>query len=234
MPRLLFTRNPLEDPAANPAKLAATGEAVRKRLNGMAGIVSLGGDRVDLFTIPRFLDGAECARLIEVIESKLRPSTLFKGTEIDGFRTSSTHHFDQDDPEVVALQRKISDTLGLDFIHAEVMQGQRYLPGQQYKHHFDYFLPRQEYWKRERRRGGQRTWTAMLCLNEPEAGGTTDFAKLGVSIAPKTGTLVAWNNMDRSGRPNPMTLHAGMPVEAGSKYVITQWFRQEEWSLHLR
>ena len=36
--------------------------------------------------------------------------------------------------------------------------------------------------------------------------------------------------MDRAGRPNMKTIHAGMPVKRGIKHVITKWFRQEVWA----
>ena len=222
------------DPNYTPAKLAALGNAVRGKLSGKPGITAHGGDKLDLYTIAHFLSDVDCARLVEVIDSKIGPSSLFKGTEIDGFRTSSTHHFDGTEPEIAAIRRKISKVLGIDEMHAEVMQGQRYMPGQQYKHHYDYFFPDQEYWQQEKRRGGQRSWTAMICLNEPEEGGHTHFAKPDIAIAPKTGTLVIWNNMNHDGLANENTLHAGTPVIKGCKYVITQWFRQNEWSLHLR
>lgn len=226
------------DPMADPVKLATAGRKVAERLRAAPGAIARGGGpqgiRADLFEIPDFLDPAECARLVQVVDSRIGPSELFKGTEIDGFRTSSTHYFDNGDPVIDGLQQRICAALGLRQVHAEVMQGQRYLPGQQYKHHFDYFTPSQDYWQQERRRGGQRSWTAMVCLGQPEAGGATDFARLKQAIEPRTGSLVTWNNMDPAGQPNPFTLHAGLPVEAGAKYVITQWFRQEEWSLHLR
>lgn len=219
---------------ADPVRLAAAGRQVSERLRDKPGVIALGGQQADLFVLPHFLDPAECARLVQVVDSRIGPSELFKGTEIDGFRTSSTHYFDNGDPEIDALQKRICAMLGLPQSHAEVMQGQRYLPGQQYKHHFDYFTENQEYWRQERRRGGQRTWTAMVALGVPEAGGETDFARIHESVAPGLGALVAWNNMDPAGHPNSFTLHAGMPVLAGRKHVITQWFRQEEWSLHLR
>lgn len=238
MDRFTFTPPTLSgavtDPANDPGKLAATGANVRKALLSRPGILSLGGDMLDLFLIPQFLSAEECAKLVQVVDSKIGPSTLFKGTEVDGFRTSSTHHFDGTEPQIAALRSAICSALGIAEAHAEVMQGQRYMPGQQYKHHYDYFFPTQDYWQQERRRGGQRSWTAMLCLNEPEEGGHTHFAKPDISVAPKTGTLVVWNNIDHAGRPNENTLHAGTPVLRGSKYVITQWFRQDEWSLHLR
>lgn len=226
------------DPMADPVRLASAGRVVSERLRAMPGVLALGGSQADLFVIPGFLDPAECARLVQVVDSRIGPSELFKGTEIDGFRTSSTHYFDNGDsggdPEIDALQKRICAALGLPQSHAEVMQGQRYLPGQQYKHHFDYFTPSQDYWQQERRRGGQRTWTAMVILGAPQAGGETDFARIRQCVAPRLGAMVVWNNMDPAGQPNPFTLHAGMPVLGGHKHVITQWFRQEEWTLHLR
>lgn len=225
---------PLVDPKADPARLAAAGETVRRQLAGKPGIVAEGGDKLELFVIPHFLDEGECARLVQVVDSRIGPSALFKGTEVDGFRTSSTHYFDQGDQEVVAVQRRIADALGLPYDNAEVMQGQRYASGQQYKHHFDYFTTNQDYWRQERRRGGQRTWTAMIFLDQPEEGGATDFARIHKVIPPRTGSMVVWNNMDRAGQPNPFSLHAGTPVRAGVKHVITQWFRLDRWSLELQ
>src|SRR5690349_10319538 len=138
------------DPMADPVRLARAGRLVSERLRAMPGVVALGGGKADLFVIPHFLDPAECARLVQVVDSRIGPSELFKGTEIDGFRTSSTHYFDNGDPDIDALQKRICAALGLPQAHAEVMQGQRYLPGQQYKHHFDYFTASQDYWQQER------------------------------------------------------------------------------------
>jgi len=222
------------DPQSDPRILAQIGDAVRSRLAAHDGAEDRGEGKADLFVLPGFLSRRECKRLVRVIERKIGPSELFRGTEIDGFRTSSTHFFDRGDPETLALESRIDGLLGLDHSFAEVTQGQRYLAGQQFKHHYDYFTITESYWAQEKRRGGQRSWTAMVYLNEPDGGGATDFPELGLSVAPGAGTLLTWNNMDRAGLPNPATLHAGMPVQRGSKYVITQWYRQEEWSTYLR
>jgi prolyl 4-hydroxylase len=29
--------------------------------------------------------------------------------------------------------------------------------------------------------------------------------------------------------PNPWTIHAGMPVVRGVKYIITKWYRTRRW-----
>jgi prolyl 4-hydroxylase len=41
--------------------------------------------------------------------------------------------------------------------------------------------------------------------------------------------LLIWNNMALDGTPNLNTLHAGKPVEQGTKYIITKWFRLNRW-----
>lgn len=225
---------PAADPMQDPTKLGRFGREVRETLRTDQRAAELGGEKADLFVVRDFLSRSECERIVRVIDAKIGPSILFEGTEVDGFRTSSTHYFDRDDPETTELESRIDGLLGLDHQHAEVTQGQRYQTGQQFKHHYDYFTITEPYWEQEKRRGGQRTWTAMIFLNEPDAGGETDFPELGLSITPETGMLLTWNNMDRHGRPNPATLHAGTPVKAGDKYVITQWYRQEPWTLHLR
>ena len=77
--------------------------------------------------------------------------------------------------------------------------------------------------------GGQRTWTAMIYLNDVEEGGATWFPQAGVRVAPKRGLLLAWNNMKPDGSPNIGTLHEGTPVVKGVKYIITKWFREHAW-----
>ena len=109
------------------------------------------------------------------------------------------------------------------------MQGQRYAPGQRFRAHHDYFHEAEAYWPRMRDSGGQRTWTAMAYLNDVADGGATWFPQAGVRMAPRRGLLLAWNNMAADGRPNTATLHEGMAVGEGVKYIVTKWFREQPW-----
>jgi prolyl 4-hydroxylase len=63
----------------------------------------------------------------------------------------------------------------------------------------------------------------------PEEGGQTFFPKAAVRIVPRRGNLLAWNNLNAAGEPNDQSLHQGMPVLAGVKYVITKWYRERPW-----
>ncbi|HEY0012124.1 MAG TPA: 2OG-Fe(II) oxygenase, partial [Allosphingosinicella sp.] len=127
------------------------------------------------------------------------------------------------------FEDRVTELAGINPRFGESVQGQRYEVGQQFKPHFDYFFASESYYADAAARGGQRTWTAMLFLNEPEAGGHTDFPTAGVSVAPATGTLLVWNNMTAAGRCNEYALHHGTPVLAGRKYVLTKWFRERPW-----
>ena len=69
----------------------------------------------------------------------------------------------------------------------------------------------------------------MTFLNVPQQGGETFFKRIGVKITPRRGSLVTWNNLDARGDPNAHSLHQGMPVLAGVKYIITKWYRERPW-----
>jgi len=70
----------------------------------------------------------------------------------------------------------------------------------------------------------------MVYLNPVEGGGSTDFTQIGLSIEPKQGALLTWNNSDLEGAPNRWTIHSGTQVSAGVKYIITKWYRTRKWN----
>ncbi|MBB3033160.1 prolyl hydroxylase family protein [Alteriqipengyuania lutimaris] len=209
--------------------LARVGKIVRQRLEADPKAYKVPSDKAEIYAIGEFLTSNECRQLAGKIDQVARPSSLYEGTYKDGFRTSYSGNFDRDDPMVKMISRRIDDALGLPGKLGETMQGQRYLPGQQFKDHHDYFYPSEDYWKQEKKNGGQRSWTAMMFLNNVPAGGATAFPELGIRIEPKAGVLLAWNNAKPDGTPNEYTLHAGTPVTEGVKYVITRWYRSRKW-----
>ena len=208
---------------ATPPLLAAADPAAR--LTGIPGVQRVPTRALDLFIVRGFLDPATCAALIERIDQKRRPSDIVDDVGIANFRTSETCDLDWRDPVVGEVDRKIADLLGLPISGSEPIQGQRYAPGQEFKAHTDTFEPGgYDYYVHTARRG-QRTWTAMIYLNEPEEGGATRFKAIGKTVQPETGKLLAWNNLLPDGRPNPATLHQGIKVRRGTKYIVTKWFR---------
>lgn len=211
------------------AALARLGDAVRQRLAADDQVYRVETEVAELFAVGDFLSQAECDRLMQMIDPIAHPSHLYDMDYAAGFRTSYSGDLDPDDPFVAGISRRIDDLLGIPSEYGESIQGQRYMPGQQFKPHNDWFYTTEDYWKMEQKRGGQRSWTAMAFLNPVEQGGETHFVNVGIKIQPKPGVLMVWNNALSDGSPNEGTLHAGTPVLAGTKYVITKWYRTRKW-----
>jgi len=194
------------------------------------GIQRFPSPSLDLFIKKRFLSAEECAGLIERIDTQRRPSTLADDVGYEGFRTSETCDLASDDPFIAAINARLSDFAGLDEAYGEPLQGQRYAVGQEFKGHTDYFEPGGLDYDTYCGRSGNRTWTLMVYLNEPKAGGATRFTSIGKTMQPEAGKLLAWNNRMPDGAVNPATIHHGMKVRAGTKYIITRWYRELVWT----
>jgi prolyl 4-hydroxylase len=210
--------------------LARVGKQVRERIGADPRAYKIDTDKAEIWAFGDFLTAAECERLCLMIDLTAKPSTLHEESYASGFRTSYSGDLDAYDPLVMSISRRIDDLLGMNPVCGEAIQGQRYLPGQQFKPHNDWFYTTEKYWELERKRGGQRCWTAMAFLNEVEEGGETHFTEVGIKIEPKPGVLLVWNNATPDGTPNEGTMHAGTPVVKGSKYVITKWYRTRKWT----
>ena len=202
------------------------GASPAERLAAAPGVQRVPTRDLELFVVRGFLDPATCAALIERIDERRRPSEIADDIGIANVRTSETCDLDWRDPVVGAVDGKLSALLGLPLDASEPIQGQRYAAGQEFKPHTDTFEPGGFDFYLHTAERGQRTWTAMIYLNTPEGGGATRFKSIGKTIQPETGKLLAWNNLLPDGRPNPATLHQGMKVRRGTKYILTKWFRR--------
>jgi prolyl 4-hydroxylase len=221
-------------PISTPSPVDALGRSVsaarvREQLACYPNAVRMPAHSLELYIVPGFLTADECRSLIALIDAARVPSPVVSDDPVPSYRTSETCYLYAGPDAVTAVETKLDQLTGLDPRYGEALQGQRYAVGQEFKPHHDFFDTGQLYWKDQVPAGGQRTWSAMTFLNEPEAGGRTNFPTAGVMIAPKAGNLVIWNNMDEYGAPNIGSLHQGMPVEQGVKYVLTKWYRERPW-----
>lgn len=205
------------------------GESSAASLLAQAGMQRIPSPKLELFQLRGFLDAPFCAELIALIDAQRRPSTLADHNGDSYFRTSETCDFAPGGAVVRALEAKLLALNGIDPAHGEPAQGQRYAVGQEFKPHCDYFNPGGEDWERYTAVAGQRTWTFMIYLNAVEAGGATRFKCIDKTFQPEPGKLLCWNNRRADGSVNPNTLHHGMKVRKGTKYVVTKWYRERPW-----
>lgn len=212
-----------------PSVLAERNREIIAHIESHPNIQRVPTRNIDIYQCRDFLNDEECRLLVEKIDRDARPSTLLSSTDDTEFRTSSSTDFDRQAPEIDAIEEKIVRFMGIPKENGETIQGQRYEVGQQFKPHNDWFYDNQDYWKTEKEQGGQRIWTAMVFLNDTQVGGATRFKRLGKMFHAEKGKLLCWNNLTHEGVPNEWSLHQGMKVRKGVKYIITKWFRELPW-----
>lgn len=201
----------------------------------------LNSDKLEIYELANFLTLDECSTIIGLINaSDLKESSTINAAAanayaINEYRTSKTCHFANTYPLINAIESRICKTIGINNRFAEYIQGQKYCTGQQFKLHTDYFDP--NILKKNKSINGQRTWTFMIYLNDMEegdSGGYTSFPYAYISTKPKAGTAIIWNNLTQGKKENIYSSHCGMPILKGEKYVLTQWFKDQEVNLLIK
>ena len=74
--------------------------------------------------------------------------------------------------------------------------------------------------------GGQRCKTVLCYLNSVSSGGETDFPNLGIKVNPQQGDMLMFRNIDANDHVLTGSYHAGLPVIAEAKWVLSKWARQ--------
>jgi len=180
--------------------------------------------------IHNFITPEECQELVKMIDANHSRSSVVVGgtdrTDVTDHRTSSTSNLDMNTPIMSKIKKQISETLGLELIKGEALQGQLYEPGQYFKPHNDFFSG--PAYDMHCKASGNRTHTLMIYLNEDYKGGGTYFPTLQKTIEPETGKALWWYNM-KDGKVQDQYLHEGVTVDEGKKYIVTSWWREKNW-----
>ena len=176
-----------------------------------------------------FIAPAICDWLVARNRNKVQPAKM-----VDSYgatprftvdRTNSDYVVDIVNADVVLtlVRARISAFVNLPTVAFEPPQMLHYAPGQMLKPHFDFLRrgPNDD----DAANQGDRILTALIYLNDNYEGGETDFPRAGVRYKGAKGGAVVFANVDPTGRPDPMTLHAGLPPLSGEKWLMSQWVR---------
>jgi len=174
------------------------------------------------------LSNTECDELVTLSRARMSASQVVDkdtGGEIahEG-RTSSGFGFHRGAaPLIDRIERRIATLLRWPLEQGEGLQILRYRVGQEYRPHYDYMDPALPGAPAFLARGGQRVASLVMYLNTPTGGGATNFPDIGLEVAAVKGNAVFFSY----DRPHPSTksLHGGMPVTDGEKWVATKWLR---------
>jgi prolyl 4-hydroxylase len=149
----------------------------------------------------------------------------------DPMRTSShvTLSPRQYDHVLEAIERCISRVTGLPALNSEFLQILRYRVGEEFRPHVDYFNESGAGAYASLADGGQRAQTVLTYLNDDYSGGNTNFPKLQLDVKGQRGDMLHFHNVGTDGLGHRDTLHAGLPVMAGEKWLLSQWIRSESY-----
>ena len=163
--------------------------------------------------IPNYLTENECSMLIGLGESGQLDSGRVSNNKF-GYRKAKVTWLKTYSSLVEKIKNGVAEITGFPVENQEDFHFVKYNTDGEYKVHTD---------------GKDRPKTALVYLNDGFIGGETEFPKLNMIIKPETGKLVIWDNTLEDGSGDPNSLHAGLPVIAGTKYIAVIWIRGEKW-----
>lgn len=187
----------------------------------MYNIEKIPNNNLPIYKIDNFVSPDICSQIIDFVESE-------KYWFIYSPSGKKTVYLPNPGPPefIVKLNNTMHQILNIPIANGEVMQCQIYEKGMQIEPHYDFYNPLIEKDKESLKKCGQRTWTMILYLNEVEKGGETHFIVPNIKIKPEPGKLVFWNNLDDNHQPNYNSIHTGLQINSGKKYILTKWFRE--------
>jgi prolyl 4-hydroxylase len=201
-------------------------EAPTVTVDGHSIDVTLGVDTPAVRVLDGILTAQECTDLVALARPRLQRALTVDAQgrqQVDQRRTSEGMFFALNElPLVGRIEQRLAGLLGVPVNHGEGLQILHYLPGQEYEPHYDWFDPEQPGYAAVTAIGGQRIASVVMYLNTPEQGGGTAFPEIGLTVTARRGSAVyfAYEGGDRS------SLHAGLPVLRGEKWIATKWLRE--------
>ncbi|MGO4331075.1 2OG-Fe(II) oxygenase [Cupriavidus sp. M-11] len=188
-------------------------------------------DRPVIAVLEGVLSHDECDALVAMAQPRLAPSTTVDPstgfTVVSDDRSSHGMFFRlQENALVARLDQRIAALMQLPVENGEGLQVLRYGVGAQSTPHYDFLMPTNAANQASLARSGQRVSTLVVYLNDVPAGGETAFPEIGFAVSPRKGNAVYFEYCDAANQLDGRTLHAGAPVQAGEKWVVTKWMRQ--------
>lgn len=149
-------------------------------------------------------------------------------SKIDPYRTGFHHQFMSGlcDFTVAIFDHHLAAQTNTQPQQGEPLTMLVYRPGQQYKPHWDHLVDTMDENFSRIERSGNRLYTALVTLDDAFTGGATRFTKLDLDVRLAPGDMLVFQNLDAQGRRHDGTMHAGLPVEDGVKWLASKWIRQ--------
>lgn len=167
----------------------------------------------------------DCQMMIEAAQPSLRTASTL-GKEIEGYRKANGTWLPIDSFISKKVFHTIYELTECKPEQMELVHIVKYDIGDEYKPHHDFFHVNEDYAAEHMANGGNRIKSALIYLNDDFTGGQTFFPELGVLVKPELGKLIIWDNITPDGELDFTSIHAGLPVMSGVKYIAVVWIRE--------
>jgi hypothetical protein len=184
-----------------------------------------------------FVTGPVCDWIRRKAEGRMRPAMMYHGDtkseRIDPHRTCSDYQFDILNTDLVLLlvRERISALTKLPTIAMEPPRVFHYALGQEIKPHYDRCGDATEGYGVDTGYLGDRIVTFLLYLNDDFDGGELDFPKAGFRQKGAKGDAIYFAHVDTAGKQDPLSLHAGLKISRGEKWVLSQWIHDRPFGI---
>lgn len=229
--------NPQASPAANGTYVYETSHLAASSVIPLPDRdvrVTLRIERPAIAFVDGLLSAEECDEFVRLSAGQLVRSTTVdrasgEGKIIEARSSEGTYFPLNANPFIARLDRRIAALMNRPIENGEGLQILHYRTGGEYTPHFDYFPPSDPGSRVHLANGGQRVATLIIYLNDVDDGGATVFPELKLTVGPKKGAAVYFEYCNRHGQVDPLTLHGGLPVLRGEKWIATKWMRQRRY-----
>jgi prolyl 4-hydroxylase len=175
---------------------------------------------------PKFLTDEECDKIIELSKDKLFVSRIYgkdEDTLSTGFRNSFQCWLTDNENLIKNISDRIRIATNSYENYMEDLQIVKYPENGYFYHHYDACRDSEEICERMNLGHGPRFITFIIYLNDGYEGGDTDFPNQNIKIKPEKGKGVLFYNTDKNGNILEKSLHAGLPVSRGNKWIANKW-----------
>jgi len=190
-----------------------------------------------IFTKPKiyenFITDKESEYILKKAENNYHVSGIgFGASQLDpdidfNIRTSYVAWLPKNDKIIKKIILKVCKLTNMNFKNVEDLQVVKYEPNGYYNEHHDSCCDDHEDCI-EFAKDGNRIVTMIIYLTDDFEGGATNFPMINKQYKPKKYSGLMFFPMNRAGdKCHENSLHAGMPVLSGEKYIATIWIREK-------
>jgi hypothetical protein len=166
--------------------------------------------------------------IISQVRGRMRQALMYHGDVkqdvVDPHRSCSDFEYDLLDSDLILtlIRNRVAAVTGLPVAAMEPPRVFHYALGQDIKPHYDRLNDGIADYARSGYKG-DRIVTFLLYLNDDFDGGELEFPLVGQRFKGKMGDGLYFAHVNQEGTRERLSLHAGLPIRRGEKYVLSQW-----------